>query len=120
MTFKSGRTNLQVTVVNHGVHAEEIGFYSYFPASAKIYSFWMNQNDQIFHGKKVSHKKAHEIVKQAANENSNAGFYIPQILTGETNSNNGYANDCMEMCLAIAILSSVRTEHSKKNKKITK
>jgi len=71
-----------VTVVNEGLHPDEIGFFSYFPASAKIHSFWMNQNDKIFHGKKVSHSKARDIVKRAAVENSNAGFYIPQLLEG--------------------------------------
>ena len=38
----------------------------------------MNQDGQTLHGKRVSHDEAHEVVKRAAVENSNAGFYVPQ------------------------------------------
>ena len=89
---------MQVTVVNEGLMAEEIGFYSYFPATAKIHSFSMNQDDQVFHGKRVSHSKAHEIVKRAAEENSNAGFYIPQFMQGKIN----ICLRCFNMCQPIS------------------
>ena len=71
-----------MTVVNRGYSAEDIEFQSLFPRSAKIESFSMIQNEMHYHGKKVSHQKAHEIVRRAAADGYNAGLYVPRHIEG--------------------------------------
>ena len=82
VSWDDGRESLRITVVNRGYSAEDIEFQSLFPRSAKIESFSMIQNEIHYHGKKVSHQKAHEIVRRAAADGYNAGLYVPRSIEG--------------------------------------